>query len=257
LAEIRAKEGGFSNPYLKYARIVGGQQAGEGEFPWQVGLVLNGYPTSAGFFCGGSIIERDWVLTAAHCVEEMAETQLKIHAGANALSAQSATLAAVDGLIVHPRWDSRTMVNDVALIRLESPLTLRVGSIEIVDLASPGHGVNGGDLLVVSGWGATREGGNAVGNLRKVVVPVVGQGQCNSDAFYAGAIGEGMLCAGVGGTDSCQGDSGGPLVSTIGDRLQFGVVSWGHGCARPNKPGVYTDVRAFAGWIGGEMAKQP
>ena len=110
-----------------------------------------------------------------------------------------------------------------------------------------------GAPLVVSGWGATTEGGDTVSTLREVGVPYVTRDVCNDPLSYADGVTTNMLCAGVaaGGQDSCQGDSGGPLVFGAGGgnpRLA-GVVSWGEGCAQPGKYGVYTRVAIYGDWV--------
>ncbi len=236
-------------PAALNGRIVGGESA---DFPWQVGLILPGYPTAQGQFCGGSIINESWILTAAHCVDSSAPGSFRVFMGSHDL-ANGGSLHEVVTIMLHPGWNSSTMENDIALVQLVAPVTfdgeqtaVAMGNAsDEATLAAPGT------LLTVSGWGATSEGGNGSRTLRKVVVPVVDFGQCNSAAFYNGSIKTSMICAGVGGQDSCQGDSGGPLVALPDSRdpVQFGVVSWGYGCARPNKPGVYTRVAEYADWI--------
>jgi len=113
-----------------------------------------------------------------------------------------------------------------------------------------------GKTLTVSGWGALTEGGGSPTVLNSVDVPGMTNAQCNQ--YYPGSIGASELCAGQtsGGIDSCQGDSGGPLTYTTGGKTYaVGVVSWGSGCARPNKPGVYARVTAVLPWIQQEMAQ--
>jgi secreted trypsin-like serine protease len=105
-------------------------------------------------------------------------------------------------------------------------------------------------ILQTLGWGALQEGGQTVRNLRVVDVPHVDRADCNRPLAYDGRITGNMVCAGKSGTDSCQGDSGGPLTAGAGAGLRpDGVVSWGDGCARPNKVGVYTRVVNYTGWI--------
>ena len=110
-----------------------------------------------------------------------------------------------------------------------------------------------GTPFVVTGWGATTEGGSKVRDLRFIDnLPFVTRTDCNAPLSYNGAITENMICAGVrsGGVDSCQGDSGGPLTFETGTAPKLaGVVSWGEGCARPNKVGVYTRVANYVDWV--------
>jgi hypothetical protein len=111
---------------------------------------------------------------------------------------------------------------------------------------------------LVSGWGATAEGGSSAAILQKVRVPIVSNTTCN--AAYGGGITANMLCAGLveGGKDSCQGDSGGPLVVPDGSGWRLaGVVSFGNGCARPNFYGVYTRISSFTTWITSQVGAPP
>ena len=117
--------------------------------------------------------------------------------------------------------------------------------VQAINLPSSMQGTTGD--CVVSGWGTTSEGGSTPSTLRKVTVPVISDDKCR-DAYGRNDIFDSNLCAGfdAGGKDSCQGDSGGPLYCS---GYQAGVVSWGYGCARPNYPGVYTEVSYFINWI--------
>jgi len=129
-------------------------------------------------------------------------------------------------------------------------LNMAPAGVSAIGLPAQGAGVATGAMANVAGWGATCEGCAGTATLRFVAVPIVSNAQCNTN--YGGGITTAMLCAGFpqGGRDACQGDSGGPL--TIGGTL-VGVVSWGHGCARPNFPGVYARVPFFRNWINSAM----
>lgn len=244
-------------------KIVGGQVAQPGAFPWQVSLdaswVADQYRAH---FCGGTIYSATWIVTAAHCVESMSPKDIIVSAGTNKLGV-GAVRRNVNRIIVRSDYDKKTQNNDIALLELfGAPLPLEgaapmraialrtKGDAVLVDGDEGANGTKTGSWLSVTGWGATTEGGEQVRDLRFVDVPFVSTDVCNRGLAYDGAITASMLCAGKTAKDSCQGDSGGPLTVTQGGATKLaGVVSWGYGCAQPNKVGVYTDVSKFEAWI--------
>jgi secreted trypsin-like serine protease len=229
-------------------RIVGGEKADIKQHPWQVALQFKG-----NFFCGGSIIAERWVLTAAHCFQISARGA-DWRAKAGATNHQTAgAWAEVERVIVHEKYNPKTYENDIALIRLKAPAVGR--KITLADAATP---IGVGQPLEVTGWGATQEGGGGSNNLMKANVPLVNAAVCNEPSSYNGRVHSSMMCAGYeeGRIDSCQGDSGGPLVwRTLDGPVLVGVVSFGDGCARQLKYGVYTRVSAYRDWIDRAMAK--
>ncbi|XP_069390707.1 ST14 transmembrane serine protease matriptase a [Paralichthys olivaceus] len=238
---------------FKTSRIVGGQDAEEGEFPWQVSLHVKNY----GHVCGASVISPRWLVTAAHCVQDDGKTRYSQPGTWEAylgLHIQQKIGSAVvkknlKKVISHPNYNEFTFDNDIALMELDSPVTLS-DYIRPICLPSPQHDFPTGNTVWITGWGATREGGFAAPVLQKAQVRIINQTVC--DKLMGGQLTSRMLCAGVltGGVDACQGDSGGPLSSPSGSRMFLaGVVSWGDGCARRNKPGIYTTVTKFRGWI--------
>ncbi|XP_036005531.1 suppressor of tumorigenicity 14 protein homolog [Fundulus heteroclitus] len=243
---------GMKQIYSK-TRIVGGQDADEGEFPWQISLHLKDY----GAVCGASLISQKWLVTAAHCVQD--DGQLKMsdprnweaYLGLDDQRRKDANAAKrkVKQVISHPSYNHFTYDNDIALMELESPVSYS-NYIQPICLPAPQHDFPVGHNVWVTGWGATREGGSAALKLQKAPVKIISRSVCND--LMRGQITSRMLCAGVlkGGVDACQGDSGGPLSSPENGRsFLAGVVSWGEGCARRNKPGIYTTVTQFRGWI--------
>lgn len=230
--------------------IVGGQAADPGEYPWQAMLL----DSSGRFFCGGSLIHAKWVLTAGHCTYgiTVARVVLGAHDRTNSGESSRQTITVVR-TIRHPNYNDNTTDNDLALLELSQPATLNSRVAIIPYVISPGDdalfaaGVN----AVVTGWGATSEGGSSPALLQEVTVPIVSQNVCRQS--YGSSLTNNMFCAGLaqGGKDSCQGDSGGPLSVSSGgsSRKLAGIVSWGNGCARPSFYGIYTRVANYTAWI--------
>lgn len=243
-------------------KIVGGQLAPPGAFPWQVSLGVSWIadPFRA-HYCGGAVYRPGWIITAAHCVYRTAARDIVVTAGTHQLGA-SGLRRNVKRIIVHGSYKKTTSDFDIALLELFDPLPISE-AIQPISLVGPEEEaavLQSAPNLVTLGWGATQEGGTSVRDLRFVRVNAIDRLQCNRPLAYDGRITSNMLCAGVpaGGMDSCQGDSGGPLVvdDTAAPKL-IGVVSWGEGCARPNRVGVYTRIPAFAKWIQACSTDQP
>uniref|UniRef100_H2L3H1 Peptidase S1 domain-containing protein n=1 Tax=Oryzias latipes TaxID=8090 RepID=H2L3H1_ORYLA len=219
------------------SRIVGGQAAAAGAWPWQVRLHI---PVSGGAaLCGGSLINSQWILSLwSH---DLTCLQLYLH-----VCLFSTSTAGV--IIVHENYNKQTQDNDVSLLKLTSPVTFN-DYISPVCLAEQGSNFPGGTTVWVTGFGTLSSGGQEVTCLQEVSVPIVSNSQCSSSY----SLTSNMMCAGLtqGGKDSCQGDSGGPLVSKNNDSrwVQAGVVSFGYGCAQPNFPGVYARVSEYQTWI--------
>lgn len=207
-------------------RIVGGNPAKTGAFPFAAALT-----TASGFqFCGASIIGARYALTAAHCQVEAGD---RVLTGSTDL-VQMRQVAVIESRI-HPRFSQDTMDYDVAIAVLAAD-----AGVPAVTIAT---GVLSLDATVI-GWGKTCEACPTTQHLREVSIPLWEPAQCL--AAYDGITSR-QVCAGLagGGKDSCQGDSGGSLLTWNLDHWeQLGIVSWGIGCARPNAPGVYSDLRA-------------
>lgn len=222
--------------------IVGGSPAKASDHPYVVYLA-DRYGRQ---FCGGTLIAADKVVTAAHCVDGRSERRLWVVGGREDTRSQEGTVSGVRSVWIPEGYRDPTQGKDIALLTLHDrmpyrsirPATSRDGALYAE-----------GRKATVLGWGRTEESGGRTDRLHAATVPMRTDKACQ-DA-YRDYVDEDMACAGYpeGGTDACQGDSGGPLIS--GGRL-IGVVSWGEGCARPGKPGVYTQVSTFAEQLAAE-----
>ncbi|MCX5201884.1 serine protease [Streptomyces sp. NBC_00237] len=214
--------------------VVGGTRAAQGEFPFMVRLSMG---------CGGALYAKDIVLTAAHCVDGSGNnTSITATAGVVDLQSSSAIKVKSTKVLQAPGYNGSG--KDWALIKLAKPINQP--TLKIATNTSYNSGT-----FTVAGWGAAREGGAQQRYLLKAQVPFVSDASCKTS--YSDLIPGEEICAGYaqGGTDTCQGDSGGPMFrkDNAGAWIQVGIVSWGNGCARPNYPGVYTEVSTFASAI--------
>ncbi|CAI9578883.1 unnamed protein product [Staurois parvus] len=222
-------------------KIVGGYTCTKNSVKYQVSL-------NAGYhFCGGSLLNSLWVLSAAHCY--MSSMQVRLGEHNIASSEGTEQFISASRIIRNAGYNSRTLDNDIMLVKLATPATLNayVGTV-----ALPSGCAAAGTSCLISGWGNTLSSGTNYPDLLQCLnAPVLTTAQCNS--AYPGEITGNMICVGYmeGGQDSCQGDSGGPVVCN--GQLQ-GIVSWGYGCALRNYPGVYTKVCNYNSWIASTQA---
>ncbi|XP_033711727.1 transmembrane protease serine 7 isoform X4 [Tursiops truncatus] len=231
-------------------RIIGGTDTQEGGWPWQVSLHFVG---SA--YCGASVISREWLLSAAHCFHgnRLSDpTPWTAHLGMY-VQGNAKFVSPVRRIVVHEYYNSQTFDYDIALLQLSVawPETLKQ-LIQPICIPPAGQKVRSGEKCWVTGWGRRHEADNKGSPvLQQAEVELIDQTLCVSTY---GIITSRMLCAGVmsGKKDACRGDSGGPLScrrKSDGKWILTGIVSWGHGCGRPNFPGVYTRVSNFVPWI--------
>ncbi|XP_061423529.1 trypsin-2-like [Lethenteron reissneri] len=231
-----------ATPYMYEDHIVGGYECAAHSQPWQVSLNI-GY-----HFCGGSLINSEWVVSAAHCYQTASRISVRI--GEHNIFVTEGTEQRIQAskAIQHPQYNSWNIDNDIMLIKLSSPATLNQYAQPI---ALPSSCVNTGVMCTISGWGETQTSVGSPDVLMCVEAPVLSDTSCRNS--YPGDITNNMICLGYleGGKDSCQGDSGGPVACN--GELQ-GIVSWGRGCALPNYPGVYTKVCNYNAWIAQTIA---
>ncbi|MFE9999172.1 S1 family peptidase [Streptomyces avermitilis] len=234
--------------------VIGGYPVETAQSPWTVALSSRDRfgGTRAGQFCGGVVIARSTVLTAAHCLSAAVLgappsriRDLRIIADRTDLLSTQGKEIPVRATWVNPDYDSSTNAGDFAVLTLASPLP-ESSVIPMASSADPAYAP--GTAAVVYGWGDATGSGDYAHSLRAARVQVLPDEACE-EAYPGDGDGKylagSMLCAGelAGGRDACQGDSGGPLVAQ--GRL-IGLVSWGSGCGRPGSPGVYTRVSDVA-----------
>ncbi|CAI6243061.1 unnamed protein product [Periconia digitata] len=213
-------------------QIVGGQAASAGQFPYIVSIQVSGR-----HYCGGTLLNANTVLTAAHCATNSASSYT-IRAGSIQWASGGVT-SRVSQVIRNPSYSGNN--NDAAIFKLSTSIPAG-GNIAYGTLPASGNDPAAGSSSTVSGWGTTSSGGSAPAALRYVTVPIVSRSTCQAQ-YGTSSITTNMVCAAeaAGGKDSCQGDSGGPLVVT-GTSTVVGIVSWGNGCALRGYAGVYARV---------------
>lgn len=270
----RQQVGGFREP-----RIVGGNSTYEGEFPWAVSIQRHG-----NHHCGGVIVGRRWILTAAHCVRSQLVGNLIVRTGGHTLSRSAASSQnninsylerdySVEQIVMHDdfsRYDNMTgglpggqmkssAANannaDIALLRLRSDILWNEFVWPVCFPSRESGNFSGHDAIVI-GWGKLSEKSEDFSSeLQKVKLTIIDNKVCQNWFRQAGRemqIDDRIICAGFknGGKDACHGDSGGPLLSRInGQYAVVGVVSTGIGCARPLLPGLYSRVSSYINWV--------
>ncbi|KAL9907227.1 trypsin-1 [Glossina fuscipes fuscipes] len=226
-------------------RIVGGDKVRNHKYPWIAQLVKGSTQ-----FCGASVINDRYLLTAAHCVPSKKNIYIRL-LKLDKNSRQDGIIRRVSSVQVHRSFSHATLQNDIALLKLETPLLFKK---QLRPVCLPSSSEQNFDFRqgIVAGWGLKSEDGLPSNYLQEVTVPIITNSQCRATS-YRDMIVETMLCAGYpkGGKDACQGDSGGPLIVRDGSTVfrLAGIVSYGYGCAAPNTPGVYTRVSKYLDWI--------
>ncbi|XP_036615810.1 trypsin-like [Trichosurus vulpecula] len=223
-------------------KIIGGYTCSANSLPYQVSVNYNG-----GHYCGGSLINEQWVVSAAHCYQ----SKLQVRLGEHNIETLEGNEQFIDAakIIKHPNYNSRTLDNDILLIKLKTAAVL---NSYVATISLPKSSPSTGTQCLISGWGNTAINGADYPDLLQCLeAPILSNSDCTKS--YPGQITSNMICVGYlqGGKDSCQGDSGGPVACN--GELQ-GIVSWGYGCALKNYPGVYTKVYNYVSWIESTIA---
>ncbi|XP_044766031.1 serine protease nudel-like isoform X2 [Coccinella septempunctata] len=250
-------ECGFRPRIVRYrARIVGGKNAGMGSWPWQAALYKEGE-----FQCGGSLISDKWLISAGHCFYKSQDEYWVARLGAlrrsTALPTPYEQIHPVQKIFIHPEYENNGFVNDIALLKLKKSVTFS-DYVRPVCLPKEGESLEDEVQCTILGWGQLSEVGRIFPDtLQEVQVPVISTEECKKRTIFLPLynITEEMFCAGYdrGGRDACLGDSGGPFIcpEENGRWVIHGITSNGYGCARANRPGVYTKVSSYMKWIEG------
>ncbi|GAB0087672.1 Peptidase S1 domain-containing protein [Sergentomyia squamirostris] len=249
-------------------RIIGGMVPPYGAYPWQVEIQNFHYDKSAfEHHCGGAVIGERMVITAAHCLQVPQQEYLRVVIGDHSLKERDLHEHSfrVERVFIHPYFRKNgPYSNDIGIIKVRASSISGIGfntHVRPICIPAEGQTPPPGSWCSVTGWGAHKaeDVRSVASTLRVAAVPLVDLDECRKSSINGGRqqpILESMLCAGFlqGGVDSCSGDSGGPLACEHNGRFFLaGLVSWGDGCAKKNRPGVYTRVESFHQWISESM----
>ncbi|XP_074599793.1 brain-specific serine protease 4-like [Brevipalpus obovatus] len=250
---------------LRKGRVIGGENSYPGEFPWTVSIKFS---DSMRHHCGGTILDDEWILTAAHCLSNYRASDFRVRLGAIGTSGREAIEVGIKSIIIHEDFNfPRPMSNDIALLRLDRSMNF---TQYIIPVCLPTSSESSQEInphsrsrATVVGWGWTTydknkfPAGQSPEILQKVDVEVIEKDMCSMWFLSRGrrvTLDSKQFCAGYekGGKDSCRGDSGGPLIlkeNSTNTYYIIGIVSAGIECAEPSMPGVYTRVSAYLDWI--------
>jgi len=237
---------GATPPKLHHSRIVGGEVTTQGQFPSMVSVQhRSGLLGGSTHVCGGTILNENHILTAAHCVKGYTQGSFNIVAGEQNLDVDSGLEDTVrsEHLELHD-YSATTGVNDIAIIRTETPLSLVPGVVEVVALPDNYQEPAPGAMCTAVGWGYTQLNGDLSSELQFVDLPYLSDQKC-MEVYGPDAIYMDQMCAGyTGGRGTCNGDGGGPLYC---DGVQMGIIAWGLDCDA--NPLVSTQVSHYIDWI--------
>ncbi|VFV21435.1 complement factor d [Lynx pardinus] len=230
-------------------RILGGREAESHARPYMASVQVNGKHV-----CGGFLVSERWVLSAAHCVEDLADGKLQVLLGAHSLSQPEPSKRLYDVLRAVPHPDSRpdTIDHDLLLLQLSEKAELGP-AVQPLAWQRLDHDVAAGTLCDVAGWGVVTHTGRRPDRLQQLQLRVLDRATCNQRTYHDGTITQSMMCGESNRRDTCKGDSGGPLV--CGGVAEAVVTSGSRVCGNRKKPGIYTRLASYVAWIDGVMAE--
>ncbi|XP_056156165.1 hepatocyte growth factor activator [Lampris incognitus] len=235
------------------ARIMGGNTALPGTHPWMAAIYIR-----ESEFCAGTLISSCWVVSAGHCFSRSPrKSTIRVVFGQqhfNVTGPNTKTFGVEDYIFPKKFSVFNPMLHDIVLVKLKredgrcvrrTPF-IRPICLPDKDMTFPDH-----YCCAISGWGHTHEKANGYSTLQEAGVRLVPHSTCTKPEVYGNHVTSDMICAGSSQcADACQGDSGGPLACAKGDvSFLYGIISWGEGCGRVGKPGVYTKVGNYIDWI--------
>ncbi|XP_006534903.1 transmembrane protease serine 11A isoform X1 [Mus musculus] len=227
-------------------RIVSGNPAAKGAWPWQVSLQRSNIHQ-----CGGTLIGNMWVVTAAHCFRTNSNPRQWTLSFGTTIN-PPLMKRDVRRIIMHERYRPPARDHDIALVQF-SPRVTFSDEVRRICLPEPSASFPPNSTVYITGFGALYYGGESQNELREARVQIISNDICKKRHVYGNEIKRGMFCAGFleGNYDACRGDSGGPLVIRDNKDTWYliGIVSWGDNCGQKNKPGVYTQVTYYRHWI--------
>ncbi|CAL4065918.1 unnamed protein product [Meganyctiphanes norvegica] len=227
-----------------------------GEFPWQAIIFLSNFT----FKCGATLVGDRWLLTAAHCVNGIKPHGLNVRLGEWKVNTFDEPLPYVDSMVasitIHPKYNSRNLHNDIALLELKEPVPLQY---HVNSICLPSHSQTyWGQRCISTGWGKNAFNGRYQTIMKKVELPLVDHTTCQHNLRRTRLgryfnLDKSFICAGgEKNEDACKGDGGGPLACQDPDSGRYvltGITAWGIGCGHKNIPGVFVNVQAFMPWI--------
>jgi len=235
-------------------KIVGGTEAKPGDWAWSCSMLYN-----ARHICGGSLINEQWVITAAHCVSSLTASLYVWECGLHDRNNKESWVVRLPSSVVHRHesYNSRLIQNDIALFKLATPFT-SYNNYVLPACYPATTDTHENQQSWAMGWGTLFSGGSVSAKHMQVQMPILTDAACK--VKFGGTNNmldtKTQVCAGVtgGNKDTCQGDSGGPLVVKHADGYWYliGLTSWGYGCG---DGGVYTRTSAYRSWVEGKIGK--